>query len=86
MATQMSKEEFLASLQGRYNQLKDSRTISAASSGKRRSAMTETMMNTLMCTRNWLGIQEITQEEMVAERDCFVQYEELSNDGDIIEG
>ena len=42
-------------------------------------------MNTLKCTRNWLGIQEITQEEMAAERDSFVQYEELSNDGDIIE-
>ena len=53
---------------------------------KRRSAMTETMMNTLMCARNWLGFQEITQEELAAEKDHFVQYQELSIDGDVIEG
>ena len=52
---------------------------------KRRSAMTECMMNTLMCTKNWLGFKEITQEELAIERDHFVQFQELSTDGDVIE-
>lgn len=51
---------------------------------KRRSAMTETMMNTLMCTKNWLGFQELTREELDIEHGFLTQFQELAVDGDIV--
>ena len=47
------------------------------------SATTETMMNTLMCTKNWLGFQELTKEELDMERGFLMQFQELAVDGDI---
>ena len=38
-----------------------------------------------MCTKNWLGFKEITQEGLATEKDHFVQYQEVSTDGDVIE-
>jgi len=51
---------------------------------KRRSSLSENMMNALMCTRNWLGFPEVTQEEWAAEEDLLDQLRELSADSDVM--
>ena len=44
------------------------------------------MMNTIMCSKSWLGFQEITKEELAAEEDLLVlaRLQECSVDGDIL--
>ena len=37
----------------------------------------------LMCSKNWLGFPEVTQQELTAERDWLDQLQELSADGDL---
>jgi len=36
-----------------------------------------------MCSKNWLGFQEVTKEELTAEEDLLARFQELSVDGDI---
>lgn len=50
---------------------------------KRRSALSESMMNALMCSKNWLGFQEVTKEDLTAEEDLLARIQEISIDGDI---
>ena len=50
---------------------------------KRRSSLSESMMNALMCTKNWLGFQEVTREELTAEEELLARIQEISIDGDI---
>ena len=42
------------------------------------------MMNTLLCTMNLLGFQEVTKEEVVDEENLVAQFHELSFDGDVL--
>ena len=51
---------------------------------KRRSSLSEGMMNTLLCTKNWLGFQEVTKEEIVNEENLVAHFDELSCDGDVL--
>jgi len=48
---------------------------------KRRSSLSENVMNALMCCRNWLGFPEVTQEELTAVEDLLDQLQKLSADG-----
>lgn len=50
---------------------------------KRRSALSESMMNALMCSKNWFGFQEVTKEDLTAEEDLLARIQEISIDGDI---
>ena len=50
---------------------------------KRRSSLSEGMMNTLMCTKSWLGFQELSREDLVAEEGLIECLKGLSIDGDI---
>lgn len=50
---------------------------------KRQSALSESMMNALMYSKNWLGFQEVTKEELTAEEDLLARIQKLSIDGDI---
>ena len=49
---------------------------------KRRSAMTESMINASRCTKNWSGLQEFTKEGPDIERGILSRFQELALDGD----
>ena len=50
---------------------------------KRRSSLSEGMMNSLMCTRSWLGFQELSKEDLLAEEGLLECLQDHSGDGDI---
>ena len=51
---------------------------------KRRSALSENRMNVLMWCKNWLGYQELTQEELAIEQDLLSHIQEVGIDGDVV--
>ena len=50
---------------------------------KRRSSITESMMNALMCCKDWLGFTELTREELQAEAELLECIQDVSIDGDL---
>ena len=51
---------------------------------KRRSALSENRMNMLMCCKNWLGFQELTQEELAMEQELLSHIQEVGIAGDVV--
>ena len=50
---------------------------------KRRSCLSESMMNAIMCSKNWLGFQEVSKEDLTAEEELLAKLQEITVDGDI---
>ena len=42
-------------------------------------------MNVLMCSKNWLGFKEISEEELTIERNLLTHIQEIGVDGDVLE-
>lgn len=50
---------------------------------KRRACLSENMMNAIMCCKAWLGVQEITSEELIAEEQLLAHLNEVATEGDL---
>ena len=51
---------------------------------KRRVSLTDNMVNTILCARNWLGFCELEKKELVYGSQIIEQAQELDRDGDFI--
>ena len=45
--------------------------------------MTESIMNALMCYKDWLGLTELTREELQVEAELLECIQDISVDGDL---
>ena len=50
---------------------------------KRRSSMIESIMNALMYYKDWLGLTELTREELQVEAELLEYIQDISIDGDL---
>ena len=49
---------------------------------KRRASLTDNMVNTILCSRNWLGLSELEKQEVAYESRIVERAKKLEEDSD----